>query len=212
MEQQRNQNASPSPLHQTTQHTPLTPLGPTDAQECPLKTEDAPLTPPPLLPRAMHPPPHQTWSLATRNPLSPAVVGAKKQTQTRERTEEKPTSSGGARQKPKPGASSSHTTSQSNSRRKPGVGSSEGHSTSGGAGAGSRSKAGAGVSSRLVPCPLCGRNYAKSVIEVHAASCEGGYQSGSVAAPVSCPLCSRSFPPDRIEAHAANCGEAGVCV
>ena len=52
----------------------------------------------------------------------------------------------------------------------------------------------------------------RSVIEVHAAACEGGYTAPSVDAPVPCPLCSRTFPPDRIEAHAANCGEAGVCV
>lgn len=66
-----------------------------------------------------------------------------------------------------------------------------------------------------VQCPLCGKNYAKSVIEVHAAGCEGRYEADRVDMEermVPCPLCSRQFAADRIEAHAANCGDEAVLV
>jgi len=71
------------------------------------------------------------------------------------------------------------------------------------------------VGSRLVRCPLCGNNFAKSVIEAHAAGCQGlyGVTPPSLKQPVPCPICSRQFHPDMIEAHAANCGtESPVAV
>jgi len=63
---------------------------------------------------------------------------------------------------------------------------------------------------RLSQCPLCGRQFPKSVIEVHAASCPGRYSSITSS---ECPLCNHSFPPDLIEGHAAYCGEGeGIMV
>jgi len=59
---------------------------------------------------------------------------------------------------------------------------------------------------RLTQCPLCARQFEKSVIEVHAASCPGDYSPGP-AVPALCPLCSQPFPPHLIEGHAAHCGE-----
>jgi len=65
---------------------------------------------------------------------------------------------------------------------------------------------------RLAQCPLCARQFAKSVIEVHAASCPGRY-SPDPELPLQCPLCNQSFPPDLIEGHAAYCGEGeGIMV
>ena len=65
-----------------------------------------------------------------------------------------------------------------------------------------------------IQCPLCGRSYAKAVIELHAANCEGRYEEEEVEVErsVSCPLCSRQFSTTTIESHAANCGEDGVLV
>lgn len=179
-------------------------------------TKTAPSPPPSYAPPA---PPEDTPSYQKQTESSSRRPG-----HGRERTEEKlsassngtgsSTSGGGARQRQRGrvGGSNGYTSSQPSSRRRPGVGASstapESSSTSS---RGSRTTNGTS-GSRLMPCPLCGRNYAKSVIEVHAAACEGGYTAPSVDAPVPCPLCSRTFPPDRIEAHAANCGEAGVCV
>jgi len=49
-------------------------------------------------------------------------------------------------------------------------------------------------------CPLCGKTFPKSMIEMHAAGCEGGQE-----APVDCPLCGMVFPAQRIEQHASTC-------
>jgi len=179
-------------------------------------TKTAPSPPPSYAPPA---PPEDTPSYQKQTESSSRRPG-----HGRERTEEKlssssngttgSSSSGGARQRQRGrvGGSNGYTSSQPSSRRRPGVGaSSTTPDTSSTSSRGSRTTNGTS-GSRLMPCPLCGRNYAKSVIEVHAAACEGGYTAPSVDAPVPCPLCSRTFPPDRIEAHAANCGEAGVCV
>ena len=200
------------------------------SRDRPSTTKTAPSPPPSYAPPA---PPDETPSYQKQTESSSRRPG-----HGRERTEEKlstslngsgSSSSGGARQRQRGrvGGGNGYTSSQPSSRRRPGVGASsttpESSSTSS---RGSRSTNGS-TGSRLMPCPLCGRNYAKyvktdnfgiycilsrSVIEVHAAACEGGYTAPSVDAPVPCPLCSRTFPPDRIEAHAANCGEAGVCV
>ena len=40
----------------------------------------------------------------------------------------------------------------------------------------------------------------RSMIEMHAAGCEGGQE-----APVDCPLCGRVFPAQRIEQHVSSC-------
>jgi len=180
-------------------------------------TKTAPSPPPSYAPPA---PPEDTPSYQKQTESSSRRPG-----HGRERTEEKlstslngsgSSSSGGARQRQRGrvGGSNGYTSSQPSSRRRPGVGASSSSATPESSSTSSRgSRTTNGTSgSRLMPCPLCGRNYAKSVIEVHAAACEGGYTAPSVDAPVPCPLCSRTFPPDRIEAHAANCGEAGVCV
>lgn len=143
-------------------------------------------------------------------------------------------SSGSSSTKPEetPGESSSSTGAKQRNRGRVGGSSSNGsrgedvgadrsrvgrrHQGVGASSEGSSSKSTGGSSvSRLVSCPLCGRNFAKSVIEVHAASCEGSYGGTppGMEQPVPCPICSRPFPPDRIEAHAANCGtESGVFV
>jgi len=180
-------------------------------------TKTAPSPPPSYAPPA---PPEDTPSYQKQTESSSRRPG-----HGRERAEEKlstslngsgSSSSGGARQRQRGrvGGSNGYTSSQPSSRRRPGVGASSSSATPESSSTSSRgSRTTNGTSgSRLMPCPLCGRNYAKSVIEVHAAACEGGYTAPSVDAPVPCPLCSRTFPPDRIEAHAANCGEAGVCV
>ena len=202
-------------------------------------TKTAPPSPPPSY--APPAPPEDTPSYQKQTESSSRRPGG----HGRERAEEKLStssngsgsiSSGGARQRQRGrvgGSSNGYTSSsQPSSRRRPGVGASSTtpESSSSTSSRGSRTANGT-TGSRLMPCPLCGRNYAKyvrqniyllynlltpipprSVIEVHAAACEGGYTAPSVDAPVPCPLCSRTFPPDRIEAHAANCGEAGVCV
>jgi hypothetical protein len=38
---------------------------------------------------------------------------------------------------------------------------------------------------RLIQCPLCGRNFSKSVIEIHAAQCEGRSTVDSSATPAA---------------------------
>jgi len=186
-------------------------------------TKTAPSPPPSYAPPA---PPEDTPSYQKQTESSSRRPGL-----GRERADEKLSSSsngtgsstsGGARQRQRGrvggGSNGSYTSSQPSSRRRPGVGapSTTPESSSTSSRGSSRSSTGNGTpGSRLMPCPLCGRNYAKSVIEVHAASCEGGYTAAApVEQPVSCPLCSRTFPPDRIEAHAANCGTeaSGVCV
>jgi len=175
-------------------------------------SKTAPTPPPSYAPPA---PPDQTPS------YQKPTESSRKNTQTRTDTEK--LSNTGSNSNRGPGAkesrprtrgagvgcNSSHNGNQQQTRRRPGAGAASGESC-GSAGKTGRQQQG-GVS-RLMPCPLCGRNYAKSVIEVHAASCEGSYRSSVESGPVVCPLCARTFPPDRIEAHAANCGEAGVCV
>ena len=68
------------------------------------------------------------------------------------------TSLGGARQRQRSrvGGSGGNSQASSSSRRRPGVGSSSSSSTGAAGGRGS-----SGAASRLMPCPLCGRNYAK---------------------------------------------------
>ena len=74
----------------------------------------------------------------------------------------------------------------------------------------SKPKSNSSGRTRLSQCPLCGRQFPKSVIEVHAASCPGRY---SPITSSQCPLCNHSFPPDLIEGHAAYCGEGeGIMV
>ena len=76
----------------------------------------------------------------------------------------------------------------------------------------SKSKGSESGLTRLSQCPLCARQFPKSVLEVHAASCVGRYSPDSSMAS-QCPLCNHSFPPDLIEGHAAYCGEGeGVMV
>lgn len=72
---------------------------------------------------------------------------------------------------------------------------------------------------QLIQCPLCSRSFGKSVIEVHAANCEGRpedlpeivtlrddepMQSQKT---IECPICNQAYGQSVIEEHAANCGE-----
>jgi len=168
----------------------------------------APTPPPSYAPPV---PPEDTPSY--QKPTESSTAGRRPTPRATEEKMTNPSSSSGAKQRQRSRVAGTGPGSQGiqgSGRRRPGVGSSNSGENSGS----NKARGQTGGTSRLMPCPLCGRNYAKSVIEVHAASCEGSFQQGgSMEAPVVCPLCSRSFPPDRIEAHAANCGEAGgVCV
>ena len=129
-------------------------------------TKTAPSPPPSYAPPA---PPEDTPSYQKQTESSSRRPG-----HGRERTEEKlstssngsgSSSSGGARQRQRGrvGGSNGYTSGQPSSRRRPGVGASsttpESSSTST---RGSRTTNGTS-GSRLMPCPLCGRNYAKYV-------------------------------------------------
>ena len=130
-------------------------------------TKTAPSPPPSYAPPA---PPEDTPSYQKQTESSSRRPGL-----GRERTDEKLSSngtgsstSGGARQRQRGrvggGSNGSYTSSQPSSRRRPGVGapSTTPESSSTSSRGSSRSSTGNGTpGSRLMPCPLCGRNYAK---------------------------------------------------
>ena len=131
-------------------------------------TKTAPSPPPSYAPPA---PPEDTPSYQKQTESSSRRPG-----HGRERTEEKlstslngsgSSSSGGARQRQRGrvGGSNGYTSSQPSSRRRPGVGASSSSATPESSSTSSRgSRTTNGTSgSRLMPCPLCGRNYAKYV-------------------------------------------------
>ncbi len=51
---------------------------------------------------------------------------------------------------------------------------------------------------RLIQCPLCSRSFAKSVIEIHAASCDGRH-GDEVDAPATADVLEVNLPPERDE-------------
>ena len=132
-------------------------------------TKTAPSPPPSYAPPA---PPEDTPSYQKQTESSSRRPGL-----GRERADEKLSSSstgtgsstsGGARQRQRSrvggGSNGSYTSSQPSSRRRPGVGapSTTPESSSTSSRGSSRSSTGNGTpGSRLMPCPLCGRNYAK---------------------------------------------------
>ena len=132
-------------------------------------TKTAPSPPPSYAPPA---PPEDTPSYQKQTESSSRRPGL-----GRERADEKLSSSsngtgsstsGGARQRQRGrvggGSNGSYTSSQPSSRRRPGVGapSTTPESSSTSSRGSSRSSTGNGTpGSRLMPCPLCGRNYAK---------------------------------------------------
>merc|ERR1711963_19519 len=82
-----------------------------------------------------------------------------------------------------------------------------------------RSKSYAGVGSggvvSLSQCPLCGRQFEKSVIESHAAQCAGLYdddtgQGTCDPSRVTCNMCGQKFGQENILQHSRYCGEVVV--
>jgi len=82
-----------------------------------------------------------------------------------------------------------------------------------------RSKSYAGVGSggvvSLSQCPLCGRQFEKSVIESHAAQCAGLYDDDSGQGTcdpsrVTCNMCGQKFGQENILQHTRYCGEVVV--
>jgi len=56
-----------------------------------------------------------------------------------------------------------------------------------------------------IRCPLCDKDFPKSLIEDHASACQGA-EPISPTNTVACPICRDAFPPEFIERHAATCG------
>lgn len=69
----------------------------------------------------------------------------------------------------------------------------------------------------MVQCPLCGKQFSNSSIEIHASTCEGAVSdiidlpvkgaTSVVNKDVECPICHQNYPESVIENHAANCGD-----
>jgi len=61
-----------------------------------------------------------------------------------------------------------------------------------------------------ISCPLCDKEFPKSLIEDHASECQGVPSQPNFTAGVSCPICREAFPSNAIERHAATCGEGSA--